>query len=247
MSGLFVLYSALAVFGIGVTIVDLFGVFEHAGQSEDNHDGGFIGDHAGDAGSDHADGASDGTEAGSGPYDDSAHSDGDAGSHGDHGQTTAEHAATAEQGYGERGSTISSADSGTRFVARTIGALRTGVYFSLGAGPTGLFAMLTGVQSSESLAWSAGAGIFIAVLARSLRAFIRKDLDSSIKASEFIMDEATITVSVMPGAMGKAAVRRYGRETEVFVRAKDPARAFQKGTLVRIVDFDDECCWVDVL
>jgi len=106
--------------------------------------------------------------------------------------------------------------------------------------------MLTGVQAAESLAWSAGAGLFIALLARSLRGFIRKDLDSSIKASEFIMDEATITVSVMPGAMGKAAVRCYGRETEVFVRAKDPAKSFSRGSTVRIVDYDDECCWVDV-
>jgi len=131
-------------------------------------------------------------------------------------------------------------------VARTIGALRTGVYFSLGAGPTGLFALLTGVKSAESFAWSAGAGLFIAVLARSLRSFIRKDLDSTIKVAELIMDEATITVSVLPGAMGKAAVRRYGRETEVFVRAKDSEKPFYKGSKVRIVDFDDECCWIDV-
>ncbi len=220
MSGLFVLYSALAVFGIGVTIVDLLGVFEHAGQSDSGHDS--------DSGSaDEA--ASDDDGAGEDGADDS-----DDGAHEDHMPAETAH-----------GSNLSSADSGTRIVARTIGALRTGVYFSVGAGPTGLFAMLTGVQPAESLAWSAGAGIFIAVLARSLRAFIRKDLDSSIKAAEFIMDEATITVSVMPGAMGKAAVRRYGRETEVFVRAKDSARAFNKGCTVRIVDYDDECCWVE--
>lgn len=130
-------------------------------------------------------------------------------------------------------------------MAKAIGALRTGVYFSLGAGPTGLFAVLTGVRDAESLAWSAGAGVFIAVLARSLRAFIRKDLDSSIKAAEFIMDEATVTVSVAPGAMGKAAIRRYGRETEVYVRAKDASAAFPRGSAVRIVDFDDDCYWIE--
>jgi len=240
MSGLFVLYSALAVFGIGVTVVDLFGVFEHSGQSDDSHDG--------DSGDAHDDGPDGGHDGGSG---DSDHDDGsgdhDDGDHGGHMPAHPVHAVAADHHDDGRGSSISSADSGTRIVARTIGALRMGVYFSLGAGPTGLFAMLTGVQSVESLAWSAGAGIFMAVLARSLRAFIRKDLDSSIKVSEFIMDEAIITVSVMPGAMGKAAVRRYGRETEVFVRAKDSARAFPRGCMVRIVDFDDECCWVDVL
>jgi len=230
VSGLFVLYSALAVFGVGVTIVDLLGIFEHAGQTEGSHDDGHDGDNDGDSGS---------------AYDDGTHSDVDAGSRGDDGQTHPGHEAAADDHHGGHGSTISSADSGTRIVARTIGALRTGVYFSLGAGPTGLFAIFTGMQSAESLAWSAGAGIFIAVLSRSLRAFIRKDLDSSIRAAEFIMDEATITVSVLPGAMGKAAVRRYGRETEVFVRAKDATRAFNKGSTVRIVDYDDDCCWVE--
>lgn len=229
MSVLFVLYSALAVFGVGVTVVDLFGVFEHAGQSDGGHDGpDDVTD--GDVASDHDDGSGD-------------HDDGD---HGDTVPAYPAHAVASDHHDDGRGSNISSADSGTRIVARTIGALRTGVYFSLGAGPTGLFALLTGVRSAESLAWSAGAGIFIAALACSLRAFIRKDLDSSIKVSEFIMDEATITVSVLPGAMGKAAVRRYGRETEVFVRARDPARAFPKGSAVRIVDFDEECCWVDI-
>jgi len=222
MQGLFVLYSALAVFGIGVTIVDLFGVFEHAGQPDGGHDDGSASDDDGDS------------------------SDSDEGTPGDHELDVPAHPAPAEHDDDGRGSKLSSADSGTRFVARTIGALRTGVYFSLGAGPTGLFALLTGVKSAESFAWSAGAGLFIAVLARSLRSFIRKDLDSTIKVAELIMDEATITVSVLPGAMGKAAVRRYGRETEVFVRAKDSEKPFYKGSKVRIVDFDDECCWIDV-
>ncbi len=208
MQSLFVLYSALAVFGVGVTIIDLFGVFEHAGSS----------DHAGDSG--HDDGADHDDGAG---HDDNPDND------------VVQH----------HGSYIASADSATRFVARTIGALRMGVYFSLGAGPTGLFAVLTGVAPGESLAWSAGAGVFIAILARVLRSFIRKDLDSSIAPEEFIMDEATMTVSITPGAMGKAVVRRYGTEHELFVRAKDIQSSFAKGAKVRIVDFDDDCYWVE--
>jgi membrane protein implicated in regulation of membrane protease activity len=123
--------------------------------------------------------------------------------------------------------------------------LRTGVYFSLGAGPTGLFALLTGVGGAASLAWSAGAGVFIAVLTRALRAFVRRDLDSSIKPEEFLMDQAVICVPVAPGAMGKALVSRYGRDTELYVRCKDQSRALQKGEVVRIVDMDDDCYWVE--
>ncbi|HRW23213.1 MAG TPA: hypothetical protein P5298_02265, partial [Spirochaetia bacterium] len=135
--------------------------------------------------------------------------------------------------------------TGTRAVAKAIGTLRLGVYFSLGAGPTGLFALLTGQRPVASLAWSAGAGLFIAALSKALRAFIRKDLDSSIKPAEFIMDEAVVTVPVLPGEMGKATVRSYGKETELYVRSRDAAAAFPKGSAVRIVDFDDDCYWIE--
>jgi len=211
MQSLFILYSALAVFGVGVTVIDLFGVFEHAG--------------------------------GSGHPDDSGHDDG--AGHDDGGGHDDGHELATHDPVHHHGSYIASADSATRFVARTIGALRMVVYFSLGAGPTGLFAVLTGVAPGESLAWSAGAGVSIAILARALRSFIRKDLDSSIAPEEFIMDEATMTVSIIPGAMGKAAVRRYGTEHELFVRAKDIQTAFIKGEKVRIVDFDDDCYWIE--
>ena len=85
------------------------------------------------------------------------------------------------------------------------------------------------------------------MLARALRSFIRKDLDSTIQAAEFIMDVATITVSVAPGAMGRAAVRRYGKETEIYVRARDTGAAIPRGHSVRIVDFDDDCYWVELV
>ena len=137
------------------------------------------------------------------------------------------------------------ASRGTLAVAKAIGTLRTGVYFSLGAGPTGLFALLTGIGGTASLGWSAGAGVFIAILAKTLRAFLRRDLDSSIKPEEFLLDLAVISVPVTPGAMGKAIVSRYNRDTELYVRCKDQSQALAKGETVRIVDLDDDCYWVD--
>ncbi len=257
MQSLFVLYSALAVFGVGVTIIDLFGVFEHAGGS--GHDGGDSGHDGGDSGHDGGDSVHDGGDSvhdgGNSGHDsgDSGHDSGDSGHDGDDSGHDGDdsghdhvHMLPSHDTTHHHGSYIASADSATRFVARTIGVLRTGVYFSLGAGPTGLFAVLTGVAPGESLAWSAGAGVFIAILARALRSFIRKDLDSSIAPQEFIMDKATIIVSVTPGAMGKAVVRRYGTEHEVFVRAKDVHAAFTRGDTVRIIDFDDDCYWIEL-
>ncbi len=226
MNSLFILYSALAAFGVGVTVIDLFGVFEHAG-----HDAGHGDDATGD---DDASGDDDATG-----HDDATGDDDAAG----HDSPSHAHAGSLVSHRG--GSYVASADAGTRLVARTIGVLRTVVYFSLGAGPTGLFAMITDVGPAASLAWSTGAGVFIAALARGLRSFIRKDLDSSIRPEEYIMDEAVVTVTVAPGAMGKVAVRRYGRESELYVRAKDPGSGFPKGAAVRIVDYDDDCYWVE--
>lgn len=290
MNSLFVLYSALAVFGVGVTIVDLFGVFEHAassggGSGHDSGDGADGADDGGDSGDsgvvdsdgadsgDGADGADgggsgddadggDGSDGGADAGHDAGNGHGDVihGSSGDHDGHDYSHDHGHDHGHGlthvhlshdhpvpARGFYVASAESGTRLVAGAIGALRTGVYFSLGAGPTGLFALFTGLGAAESLAWSAVAGIGISVLVRLLRGFIRKDLDSSINMAEFIMDEATISVPVEPGAMGKAIVRRYGRETEVYVRAMDASLAIPKGSSVRLVDLDDDCFRIEPL
>jgi hypothetical protein len=238
MQSFFILYSTLAVFGIGVTIIDLFGVFDQLAPGTDGDSGGASGGDSGDI----ADGS------------DSAADNGEA-------TDLQDDATDTETPYGDRGSWVVSGQSGTRpglqktvrrnagrgtqAVARLIGTLRTGVYFSLGAGPTGLFALLTGVGATASLGWSAGAGIFIAVLSRALRAFVRRDLDSSIKPEEFLMDQAVISVPVTPGAMGKAIVSRYNRDTELYVRCKDQSRSLPKGETVRIVDMDDDCYWVE--
>ncbi|MDX9958327.1 MAG: hypothetical protein AB7T74_17235 [Clostridia bacterium] len=233
MHSFFILYSTLAVFGIGVTIIDLFGILDQSASSEGGDSGGDT-EVAADA-VDNADA--------SGVHD------------------TQVDATNTESVYGDRGSWVVSGQSGTQSgnrttarngtshgplaVAKLIGTLRTGVYFSLGAGPTGLFALLTGVGGTASLAWSAGAGVFIAILAKTLRAFVRRDLDSSIKPEEFLMDQAVISVPVSPGTMGKAIVSRYGRDTELYVRCKDQSRALSKGEMVRIVDMDDDCYWVE--
>lgn len=246
MNGLFVLYSALAVFGVGVTVIDFLGIFEQShdagspSQGDDGDDGGDGGDDDGGAIDDGGDdGVGNDESTGDDDATDDASVDDDASGLGDaHGT-----ALSAREDGG--GSHIASVDSATRIVARAIGTLRLGVYFSLGAGPTGLFSILTGVAPLEGLAWSSGAGVFVAVIAKALRRLVRRDLDSSIRPEEFIMDEAEVTVPILPGAMGKAVVRRYGRETELYVRAKDARASFPKGSRVRISDFDDDCYWIE--
>lgn len=233
MQSLFVLYSALAVFGLGVTIVDLFGVFDQGAAADD--DGGTG-----------AEGAPDDAPDDGGLALDDGQAEGEAPADADEGSSESE--PDAEAGSpAARGSLVVGGQKGVRAVAGLIGTLRLGVYFALGAGPTGLFALLTGVAPGASLAWAAGSGAFIAVLVKALRSFARKDLDSTVGQEEYLMDEAVVSVPVAPGAMGRVAVRRYGREAELYVRCKDAGASLAKGARVRIVDLDEGFYWVEEL
>lgn len=237
MEPLRIVYIALSIFGVGVMVVDLLGAFETGGQEDaggggaesDASDGGDDGDAGGDAGGE--DGALDASDDDVGGGD-VGHDDGFLEAHG-----ALDHATDEDGGIPARGSLLGSMDARTRVVAKTIGLLRSGVYFSLGAGPTGLFALARGLTSGQSLLWGAGAGLFVAIAARLLRRFIRRDLDSSFKPEDFLLDEAVVTVPVAPGMLGKAAVRRYGAEVEVYIRAEDPAQAFARGERVRLIDY----------
>jgi len=240
MNNLFILYSALAAFGVGVTIVDLFGIFDHfSGSAGGDHDGGHDAGHDGSHDDSQTDDSSSHDDTGNEAGHHDAISD-----HSTHDSQIANghHAATHDT---HAGSYVASADSGTRIVAKTLGLLRSGVYFSLGAGLTGLFALLTKVSAVPSLLWSAGAGVFIMISARALRSFIRKDLDSSLKPEEFLMETGIISVSLLPGAMGKIIVRHSDLETELYVRAKDTSLNLKKGSTARIVDYTDECYWIE--
>lgn len=246
MSFLSLVYIGLSIFGAGVIIADFFGLLSQSGGADHHGD-----DLNGDGTHDHVD---DDLAAGYIVHDgDSAHGgdhpfDGDSshdsiGSH--DGAITHHH--EADDGSGAGGSLVQAPDSRVRIVAKAIGWLRTGVYAAIGAGPTGLLALFQGSPPLESLLWASGAGVFIAVLAKSLRRIARREMDSSFKPEEFLLDEAEILVSVTPGAMGKALVKRYGAAQEIYVRALDGAAAFPAGTRVRIADFDESCYYVEAV
>jgi hypothetical protein len=222
METLQAIYIALAVFGVGVTIVDLFGALDHGGGHEagggHGHDGSHDAGHAHDIGSAHA-----GHDGHHGP----GHEVSRAGDH----QGSVLGAAKAEEDTGYRRSAA---------VGRAVGMLRIGVYFALGAGPTGLAALAMKLSALDSFFWAAGAGAVIAVFARLLRRFVRRDLDSSFRPEDFILEEAEITVSISPGLVGRALVRKYGAQSEVYVRAISGDRAFARGARVRIIDYQED-------
>jgi hypothetical protein len=85
----------------------------------------------------------------------------------------------------------------------------------------------------------------IAALARILRKIVRRELDSSIRPDELLMETAVLLLPITPGAVSKAVVREYGREKEIYVRCADTNSALAKGSEVRIISFDDSIYWIE--
>jgi membrane protein implicated in regulation of membrane protease activity len=231
MIGLTIAFIALSVFGVGVTIVDIFGALGHADDSS-GHDG----DHGDGHGADH----DAGHDAGHAAIEaDSAHGGGHEGTHDgqgiDHGgshQDPAGEQHLPALSRGSHGSVMAAGNRGVRNVARLASALRTAVYFSLGAGPMGLFASLRGQGIVETILWAVIAGFLIAVVSRTLRRVVRRDLDSSVHDEDLVGETAEVTVPIAEGLLGKARIKKYGREMEVYVRLASGSAA--KGELVRL-------------
>ncbi|MDR2398367.1 MAG: hypothetical protein LBD74_06370 [Spirochaetaceae bacterium] len=144
----------------------------------------------------------------------------------------------------EAGSLLASGDPAITALSKVLGSLRNAVYFALGAGPTGLFALFSGYSPGKTLLLSSAVGSGVLLMAHLLRKTLRRELDSSLKPEELILAKGVITVAVAPGAGGKAAVRQFGRETEVFVRSQDGVSSFTKGSPVCIVDFDESWYYI---
>jgi hypothetical protein len=137
--------------------------------------------------------------------------------------------------------------SGFRVVVKIISFLRNVVYFSLGFGPTGLFASLTGLSKISGLLWACGVGVAMIILARMLKRLIRRDLDSSIKPDDLLKEKGILLLPLEGKAISKAAVRQFGRETEIYVRCKEKDIKLPKGKEIIVVDYDNDVYWIEPL
>ena len=198
MADLFVLFTALTVFGVGVTIIDFLGVFDNTGDNADT---------AGD------DDASAGiSRPGSNLVQENKHS--------------------------------GSEKTGFKIISKIMTFLRNGVYFSLGFGPTGLFAAFSGMSKTSGLIWAVSVGAGIMILARLLRRFIRRDLDSSIKPDDLLQENGVLLLPLEGEEISKAIVRQYGREIEIFVRSRDTNVKLEKGKEIIIEEYDNDVYWI---
>ncbi len=241
MPWLLPLYVATAVFGVGITLADLLGAFSHLTHDGGGHDGG--GHDAGGhgfgthdlAGHDAAQAAAHdiGTHdtggheavhdvAHDGSHDGSAHHDGESA-----GSTVAQDARM-------RGSGLMTA----------MGVARSVVYFCLGFGPVGLFALTQYKSSATTLLWSIPVGAVVMVGTRLLRRVASREISSDITAEDLLMERGVVTVTIGRGEMGKVRVTVGGSYADWYARSKGDT-PLKEGTRIRVVDVTDECVYVE--
>ena len=80
----------------------------------------------------------------------------------------------------------------------------------------------------------------------SVRAFRSGGTGLPAKPEALLLEEAVVTQTIVPGMEGKAEVRKPGVPPLVLrVRATDPAQVFARGAMVRVIDIQDGCCFIE--
>ena len=122
---------------------------------------------------------------------------------------------------------------------------RSLVYFCLGFGPVGWFALATGMDKWLSLVWSIPFGLVTVFGTRAVRRIMRKDLDSQVKESQLLMEKAEVLVSINKGQLGKVRVRLGDTYIERYARARDREKSFPVGSVVTVIDVTEDSVFVD--
>ena len=221
MSWLLSVYIGATVFGVGVTLIDMLGLL---GDHGDGHSGDHFGDHADAADGTPSDGS--GSDSSAAPAHDS---------HEGQGEPVVHSGSVAGHDAPER----------PNFMLGLLSALRNVIYFCLGFGPIGWFALSTSGSAIASLAWSVPIGGVALIGTRVLRRFMRRDLNSEISTSELLMERGVITVSIAPGELGKVRAKLGDLYVERFARATAAEASIRVGSTVRITEVTDDCVYVE--
>lgn len=224
MAGLLSVFIAATIFGVGVTVLDLFGALGGREGGEEIGDDGADGDDGGgteiEAGGDDADAGGD-------------DADGEA--------PEVEGEIEDTEGEGESEPAVLGHDVRRRRnpILAILSAMRNVVYFSLGFGPVGWFAVATGETAVASLLWSAPVGVVVLVGARLIRRLLRSELSSDVKESDLLLERGKVTVGIRPGALGKVRVELAGTYVDRYAKSTEGTPALRPGEPIRVVDLDD--------
>ena len=126
-----------------------------------------------------------------------------------------------------------------------LSVMRNLIFFCLGFGPVGWFALATTGSGLNSLFWSIPMGALALVGTRTVRRFMRRELNSDIQASELLMERGIVTVSIGSGELGRVRIKLGDIYVERFARAVGSEATIRVGTQVRVTDISDECVYVE--
>ena len=237
MDWLLSLYIGATIIGVGVTLFDLFGLLgSHDGdQSGIGHDSNSV-----ESAAEQADGFA---EQADGFADHAAQVD-------DLGQSGSVVGQDRPRDIRSNRDRISSGTNGAdaegaRPILAILSIARNVIYFCLGFGPVGWFALATTGDPWRSLAWSLPVGGIALMGTRALRRFMRHELNSEIKSSELLLERGDVIVSIGAGELGRVRIRLGDLYVERFARAADQALSIRVGTHVRVTDVNDECVYVE--
>jgi membrane protein implicated in regulation of membrane protease activity len=227
------LYIATAIFGVGITLADLFGLFSHLahGQGADAGHGA-----AHDAGGAH--GAAHDTDGAHG----AAHDTGSA-----HPLPAVHPSSVTHPSFDHPVSTEESTGSAVAQdvvprgggLVRAMSAVRSVVYFCLGFGPVGLFALTQYRHPAATLLWSVPVGVVVLVGARALRSLASREMSSEIAKEDLLMEHGTVLVTIRRGAMGKVRISVGGRYVDCYARGKEETE-LPVGARVRVVESSED-------
>ena len=237
VQGLFVLTT---IFGVGVTAIELLGIL---GDSEDADTGG-ADDFEGDMG--RFDGG-DVEAISADTIDAEAGFDADSGdliptSSGADSQAIAGESTDGDFDADGRGSSPGALYAPLMFIMSN---LRRAVYFSLGFGPAGLAALLSGSSPTSSLLWAIPCGLVSMWLARAFFRFQQRDLDSTLKRRDLMFQPAKVLIPIAPGGMGKVRIIVGQSVVDRFARGENESEGFSKGQQVVISRISNECVYVE--
>ncbi len=223
MSWLRALYIGATIFGAGITLADLLGVFSHLLH--------------GDGGGHDAVGH------------DTAHDVGhDAGGHDTAHDVTHDSHDGAHVAHPSPESTGSPVAHDLRMrgsgLVRAMTVLRSLIYFCLGFGPVGLFALTRYQSPLATLAWSVPLGAIVMLGTRALRSLAAREVSSDIASGELLMEPGVVTVTIGKDAMGKVRLTVEGRYVDYYARTRG-GEELAVGTRIRVVEATEDCVYVD--
>lgn len=268
MSWLFSVYLGSTIFGVGVLLVDILGLLGHEQSPDSGGDAQAGSDEVSaessgnnDADALDSDSYSDiDTDATDNPESDTqfdASAEASLSSHevtATHLTDSASHAITSHgQDFGGAGNETAHAVSTVMhdkpiqgsMVFKTLTILRSAVYFCAGFGPVGLFAWLSKLSPISSLMWSIPTGIASIVITRLLMRLFKKEIDSTVKEHELLMEHGIVTVSIEKGEIGKVRINLGSAYIDRYAKAKNPNESIPLGSSIYVCDIEEDCLIVE--